>query len=393
MPPAVVRAEELAQRLVAMYATIEQRIAAGIAARVAAGGTAPDWAERKLAATREIERWVSDLVASLAGGARDEVARAIISAYRTGGDAALAELATMRKYLPEPARLDEILQLAKLRLTAVESEFPGAHAVNRLVEDLALRLDSVRPAIVRWAVDAYREVIAAGVAPEVLSGVSTRYSAMQRAWGALLDLGIDGFTDVAGRRWSLSGYVEMASRTTVARAALAGRLDQMASNGISLVLVSNHAHECRLCRPWEQQILEMSGPGGRRTIEVTNVITTERQRVEVAGTVDDARREGLFHPNCEHALHAFLPGATTVQGDTADPKGDAARQRQRELERRIRRLKLKADATIDPSESRVAAGRVRQAQADLRAHLDASRHLGLLRRRYRERPDLGFTRR
>jgi hypothetical protein len=315
---------------------------------------------------------------------RAETARAIVEAYESGGVAAFEQLRRVGEQLDEPSRL----------AFDVRRALPGAAATNRLIADLVLRLDSTGLQITRWALDAYREVIAAGVAPDVLSGTQTRYVAMQRAWSRLLDRGVTGFVDRAGRNWSLSSYVEMASRTTVARAATAGRLDQFAAQGITLVSVSDHAHECRLCRPWERRILATSGPDGGRTVEMRNEVTGGIGRVEISGTVDEAMRAGLLHPNCEHGLNPYIHGATVLPKPEPDPEGDAARQRQRALERRIRSLKARQNAIIDPTQGPRLASALRATQAELREHLRAANAKGLtlLRRRYRERPDLGFTR-
>jgi hypothetical protein len=105
--------------------------------------------------------------------------------------------------------------------------------------------------------------------------------------------------------------------------------------------------------------------------------------IDVAGTLDDARAKGLQHPNCRHSVRAYLPGATRLPtGPTADPQGDVARQRQREIERGIRRWKEREAGALDPAAKTQAAARVRAWQAEMRTHLDD--HPDLKRLRYRE---------
>src|SRR5262249_38048132 len=59
----------------------------------------------------------------------------------------------------------------------------------------------------------------------------------------------------------------------------------------------------------------------------------------VAGTLQQATAAGLFHPNCRHRTVVYLPGFTKRLRDTADPEGDALRQRQRLYARQLRALK------------------------------------------------------
>jgi hypothetical protein len=186
--------------------------------------------------------------------------------------------------------------------------------------------------------------------------------------------------------------MEMAVRTTVAQAAVEGHLDRLATAGADLVIVSNHAQECARCRPWEGKILVRAGAGGARTVQVLHATRDEHVTVPVAGSVDDAIRHGLLHPGCRHSINAFLPGATQVPTATADPEGDAARQRLRALERRARRAKLRKAGALTPAEARRAGARVRAAQVEIRKHVAATRHLGIRRKPEREAIDLGNIR-
>src|SRR5262249_50741468 len=156
--------------------------------------------------------------------------------------------------------------------------------------------------------DAYRQTVTAGAA-EVLGGANARRDSAQRVWSRLLDQGFSGFTDVRGRRWSLAGYVDMATRTTVAQAAVQGQLDPQAALGLDLVIVSNAPQECPRCRPWEGKILTRDARGeGGASLQVEHATDDRMITVRVAGSVAEAIRAGLLHPNCRHSLSAYLPG-------------------------------------------------------------------------------------
>jgi hypothetical protein len=79
-----------------------------------------------------------------------------------------------------------------------------------------------------------------------------------------------------------------------------------------------------------------------------------------------------MHPNCRHALSAFIPGPDQAPDrPTADPEGDQQRQQQRYLERQIRDAKRKVAAAEPFGDTQ----ELRMAQA-LRAAA-AAEHAGL----------------
>lgn len=365
-------ADGLADELGGLYRALEQELAAGIAKRLAAGLDAEDWQTKKLAAAGEVRRWITNTVRRVAGK-NGKLARAALSvAFERGAGEAQRELAGRRGG----------------NIAGVQRDLPGAHAIDRLAGALTGRLDGAHLQIARSAADAYQRVVAAPSAL-ALGGALTRRQAAERVWNGLLDQGFTGFVDKAGRKWTAAGYAEMATRTATAQAAVQGHLDRMAELGIDLVIVSDAAQECRLCRPWEGKILSRTGPGGPRTVEVESELTGELIKVHVAGSLAEAIREGLMHPNCRHGVSAYLPGVTKPIKDTADPQGDAARQHLRYLEREQRRWRLREAGALNPADKAKAAAKVKERQAQIRAHVKAN---DLTRRPDREQLDLGNKR-
>lgn len=381
MPVDRLLAEDLATRITSVYADAERRIAVEVARRLAAGMDAPDWATERLRAAGALRRWAETTMRHLDGRNADRVAEVLTEAYRRGGRAALGAL---QQYgaMSRPAATREL----------IETSLPGARDLNRLIYSLTTRLGGTHLPVVRWADDAYRQVIAAGSAPGAILGVDTRRQAAQSAWDQFLSRGITGFTDAAGRRWQLSSYVEMATRTTVAQAAVEGHLDTLAETGIDLVIVSNAPMECSRCRPWEGKILRRSGGSGPLTVTVEHATQDRNVRVKTAGTVADATARGLLHPQCRHSLSAYLPGITTVPTNTEDPQGEAAVTKLRGLERDTRREKLKAEAALTPQAHAAATARVKVLNDRIAAHVAANEHLGLRRKPDRERINLGHGR-
>jgi hypothetical protein len=242
--------------------------------------------------------------------------------------------------------------------------------------------------ILRGVEDGYRQVIAESAATPLL-GVATRRQATQAAMSRFADRGLRTFVDRAGRSWQMTSYAEMATRTAVGRAAVEAHGDRLRAAGLSLVIVSNAPHECPVCRPWEGEVLALDGPGGARTVEAGHAVEDGRAvTVRIAGSVEEARLAGFQHPNCRHSLSAFLPGVTTPPVEhSTDPDGYDATQRQREIERGIRRWKQRAAASVTPEGRRAAEARVRDWQARMRDHL--AEHPELIRRREREQVGAG----
>lgn len=390
-------AADLVGRVRDLYADAETRLAADIARRLAAGMDRPDWAERKLAQAAAMRTDAERLLSRLATDASRQVTYAVVSAFMRGGDdaaRALVQLGALDHLDPFPdAAVRRILDgpesMLTRRLTDLAQAFPAAGAMMRLAGALVMRVTGTHLPVLRWAEDAYRRVISEAALSDVAGGLATRRVASQRAWARLLGDGIRGFTDRAGRNWNLASYVEMATRTGVAQAAVEGHMDRLASAGVDLVIVSNAPQECERCRPWEGKVLARGGPAGRHTAEVDNYRTGRTNKIEIAGSVDEAISKGLMHPNCRHSLSAYLHGATRVPTNTEDPEGDAARQRLRELERRVRKEKLKAAAAIDSEAAKVHARKARAIQGEIRDHVSANEHLGIFRKREREQLNLG----
>lgn len=369
MPAGLDLAADLAGTLVELYSQAERDVSAEVARRLLAGIDRPDWTDQKLGAINDLRNALQRVVAKLAADAGGQVSQTLVLAFRRGGHAALDELARLGGV--------DATQLAALRVA-----LPGAEALNAMAFSTASALAGTHARVVRWALDGYRDVVTAATAG-VLLGTDTRLAAAQRAWDRLLERGVTGFVDQAGRRWELASYVEMAVRTASAQAAVTGHLDRLGAAGIDLVVASDGPQECARCRPWEGKVLSRT-VGGARTTAQRNPITSDPVLVRVAGSVAEAIAAGFLHPNCRHGVSAYLPGVTRVPTSTADPEGDAARQKQRALERRVRKEKLREAAALDPAAARVHRERVRALQAQIREHI-ATAPTVLHRRPERER--------
>ncbi|MFI6909889.1 phage minor capsid protein [Nonomuraea sp. NPDC050394] len=358
--------DDLVTTLLDLYTGVERRLARDIATSLRADIDSPDWAQAKLRELTALRRRIEVILAKLGQDSDDRVRQAIALAAQRGGQQALRELQIQADApLPDLASALEAL--------------PGIGALIRLARELALTLRSTHTQILRWSLDVYREVIARAALPDVLVGVQTRRQAAQHAWESFLDKGITGFTDTAGRRWELASYVEMAVRTGTHQAMRQGHMDRLVDAGEDLVIVSDSPRECELCRPWERRVLSLSGQTGR-VLREDEIVDDRIIAVNVV-PIAVARAAGLFHPNCTHSTSLYLPGVTRVDNAVHDPDGYEAKQRQRAIERHIRKWKRRSAGALDPLAKRRADTKVREWQTALRAHIDEH---GLKRLRYRE---------
>ena len=156
----------------------------------------------------------------------------------------------------------------------------------------------------------------------------------------------------------MAEYAEMAVRTGMMNAALAGYTQEALAHDEDLVIISDHADECPLCAPWERKVLSLTG--------------AQLYHPDCDGALGDARAAGLFHPNCLHAMTVYVPGLTVKSGSKpgrtadADAAGYKARQDQRYMERTVRKWKRRQAAATTPQDERIAKAYVSAWQSKLR---------------------------
>jgi hypothetical protein len=361
-------ADRLGMIMFRQASAVEEDLARRIARQLSRGIDGPRWAQVQLAEVTRLRSSWERVIADWVTRSRETSVGIVRQAGEAGERAALADLR------------------GALLGTALDSPLPGARAVLGLAEELSGAIASTQFGILRAAEDIFRRVIAE-TAGTVLLGSQTRRTAAQLILDRLVSKGISGFTDVRGRRWDLASYVEMAARTTVQRAMVKAHTDTLQARGVQLVIVSNAPQECALCRPWEGRVLSLTGEG-RQRLQVQSAVSADVVTVEVAGGLDEAKRAGLLHPNCRHSVNAYLPGLTRpASSEPADPEGDAARQKLRTLERRVRAAKMREAAAMSEAARKAARSDVRKGQAAIRDHVDSTSA-----KRQRQREQIGRAR-
>lgn len=335
----------LASDMTDVVAEAELALLKRVTDRLKTGADAPDWMEQKLAELTALQRSLSRIAARMESDLTAGSVQTVNRAYDLGVDDALEDLAEAGRPVRTTTQRGALTQIAR---------------------DTASKMTGVAPVVLRSLSDAYQAAVAPSVA-SVRLGAETRRQAAQSALNTLLGDGITGFRDRAGRNWRLESYVEMAVRTGSGQAAMAGHTATLTASGQDLIQVIPGPRACPLCDRWAGRVLSISGnpvPG------ITD------------GSLSDAEGSGWRHPNCRCTTGIYIPGVTSAEVTRPDPEGYEASQRQRYLERKVRNAKRREVLALDDASSQAARRKVREAQAEIRAHLSA--HPDLRRLPYRE---------
>lgn len=260
----------------------------------------------------------------------------------------------------------------------------SVRALEVIASDLHRVLADLPAIALRNAFDSYQQIISTPAALNA-TGVLTRRKATQDALNGFAARGIDGFTDKAGRTWHIDTYAEMATRTGAAHSLRAAYEGELIARGEDLVIVTGNTYTCRLCAPWQDKVLSLTGMYPAGTHRLPSAVGEGYVTVHVAGTMEEARAAGLHHPNCTHSEGLYLPGATVIEPGTMgvrDAETYDASQKQRALEREIRKQKRLLVAAITGEAESKARAAIRGYQAQIRELL--AEHPKLQRKSYRE---------
>lgn len=289
MPGSAVE-QSIVGRLLGLYKEAEQDLTRLVNNRLEQGITQTGWTERKLLETRALQTELRSRMDELVNATSEE-----------------AHLAIRQSYAAAAAQVD-----AQLGTWGVAPR-TNVRSLMALEHSLTTGLSGTHFAILRQHEDLYRRIVAEASAASA-AGLASRDQVRRNMMARFQREGIHGFTDRAGRHWTLDNYTEMASRTATAQANLQGTADRLDRAGIRYGKVSNSPEECELCRPWEGRILQVSGP-----------------REGYYSTLDDAKSAGLFHPRCTHGIGAYIKGLTKaweLAGEGVTDPEEAERLRQ-----------------------------------------------------------------
>ena len=327
--------------------------------------------------TEIIRNMLGDVPQELADGLESAIMDALADVEKPLYDAAVQGMLGGQQAPPAPdPRSMKAFQLyhgqSLDRMNLVNSTMlkSTAEAYRGMVSDLTNRL-----AVAQQTINA-----ATG---QVLSGAESFNSALKIATRRLLDAGLTGFVDGAGRKWAPETYVAMTMRSTyhnVSREAFWERNEEYNND---LYLVSQHPGARPLCYPWQCKVVSRQDQARDVTDGAGNPVHVYAQSETTYG-----EPAGLFGINCGHHPMLFIPGATKVpelmQNEEENARTYTESQKQRGLEREFRKARLDLDvAKAQDDEEGLAKAREKLKQADER--LDRfEKETGRRRRRERE---------
>lgn len=251
----------------------------------------------------------------------------------------------------------------------------------KLMEDVTTLEKTAETAALRMTDDIYRQTLNR-VQLAMGTGSMTLNEAIDLATKDFLDKGINCIVYADGKRVNIADYVRMALRTTSTRAALQGAAKRFAELGYDTVLVSQYGGCSKTCEPWQGQVY------------IDDVFTVwEGEKDEFQGKsnycgewfwlLSYAVKNGLFHPNCRHTMTQYIHGRTQIPEPIPAEKIKEQReleQKQRAMERKVRKFKRFAAGTCDPDTAKEYRRKLRQAQQELKAFVDE--HNEVLHRDY-----------
>lgn len=356
--------------LIRLYSDAEIALIAMLADAIAEGIDTPEWLERQPAAMLRFRRQAEALAAQLQTAMPPLVTAAVAEAAAIGAEAADADVDEIPDAPPKPPdrgpdpRTRARQQEAWHTIATVTQRLPGIAGAlfGEVVGQTQVRNDEVsrsKPAVPGKVYGAPRAT------PE-----ATRLEAAQQALDILTKRGITGFKDSRGRNWSLSSYIEMKSRTIVNQELIDSHTQRMRERGQNLLVVSSHKNPAPQCQPFEGQVLSLNGETG--TVLRPSAVGGPAVKVKIKATLEEARAKGFQHPNCRHAVTAFVPGASKTFTTKPNPEGYEATQKQRALERALQEAKRRQAVAVTPAAKREAGARVKALQAQIKAHVAAN---------------------
>ena len=197
--------------------------------------------------------------------------------------------------------------------------------INALIDEINGTLKESKHAILRMTNDQYRSTIFKSQFYLEHGAVSLE-QAINMSVKEFINNGIKCIEYSNGRRVNIADYSRMAIRTASQRAMLEGEGQFRKKLNRPLVIVTKHNTACKLCSPWQGEILIDDVYSGG--------VNDGKHK-----TVSEAMAKGLFHPNCRHGLPTYYPELDEVYDEIGKQK--TAKEKEEKLRDEISQYKQK----------------------------------------------------
>lgn len=269
--------------------------------------------------------------------------------------------------------------------------------LDQLIDQSLDKLNLVNTTLIESSRDAYLNAISTTVFNETAAmnitnqlavattlATETRNQALKKAIQQMLDNGLYGFVDRAGRHWSPEAYASMLMRTTSHNAAVDSIKARQEDYDSDIFQVSVHSGARPLCFPYQGNFYSWEGKQG--TFTDGNGV---RRSYKPISSTSYGQAAGLFGVNCRHYPIPQIPKVTIPQNRKAENKKENDKlyqetQEQRAIERSIREAKREVEAYKSAGlvdEAKEAQRKVSDRQAVMREFI---KRTGLTRRYDRE---------
>lgn len=295
-----------------------------------------DYQAQQLARMGQITRETVDIMMTYLGGedkaVREMLEGAIVDALKD--EEPRLKFAAANGLLQAPAQAEVAPEMMQTYRMLYQQSKDKLNIVNTTMLESTKQayIGAVGDMTVRLANDQAFLNIAAG---NMAAGIESWNEAVVNCVQKMVDKGITGFTDSAGRNWSPEAYVQMDIRTTAFNASREAVWERAADYGNDLYQVSSHNGARPLCYPWQAKVIS-------REDRVRDVTDYDGNTIHVYAQSETSygQAAGLFGINCRHYPMNFIPGVSPIRGEPQD-KEDNARsyelgQEQRRLEREMR---------------------------------------------------------
>ena len=249
--------------------------------------------------------------------------------------------------------------------------------LESLIEEMQGKERMAQTAALRTMDDVYRQTLMRADTA-LQTGSVTLQKAIELAVEDFAKQGINCIEYRDGRRVNIADYAYMALKTSNTRAALLGGAKQRMALGIDTVRVSSYGGCSDTCLPWQGNVYiddvfavfsgEVAGDRGKSRNGIWYMLLSV------------AVKAGLFHPNCRHTLTSYREGAREPMRFDEEKVRENYRleQKQRAMERKIRKWKRMEAAAYDPTVKKAYGNKIKEAQSELRDFINL--HDDVLRR-------------